>query len=240
MGVSYLYQNKKENIMDIKEIKQASIKFWDDYFKQYPTFKIQKSDITIDTVLDECLKFLGDQCENVIDIGCGEGLCLMEIALIGDKVKSCLGVDAAETAVSKASEIATTSEIKNIKFVQGDENYLKSLPDSSFDGIFCSNFLDVVPASISEVVIKEILRIIKPKGFILLKFNFVLNPELIEKLHMVEIEKNTYTMNGVVRAMNRSTEEWVSLFIDCDVVRIGEFARAPGLPNDRVILLQKK
>ncbi|MDD4104166.1 MAG: class I SAM-dependent methyltransferase, partial [Bacilli bacterium] len=131
-------------------------------------------------------------------------------------------------------------KIKNIKFVQGDENYLKSLPDSSFDGIFCSNFLDVVPASISEVVIKEMLRIIKPKGFILLKFNFVLNPELIEKLHMVEIEKNTYTMNGVVRAMNRSTEEWVSLFIDCDVVRIGEFARAPGLPNDRVILLQKK
>ena len=176
--------------MDIKEVKQQSIKFWDDYFKQYPTFKIQKSDITIDTALDECLKFLGDHCENVIDVGCGEGICLMEIALIGEKVKSCLGFDASLAAVEKGNEIVKLSEIKNIKFEQGDENYLKGIPSAYFDGMVCSNFLDVIPTNLSDVVIKEMLRVIKPKGYILLKFNFLLTPELIEKLHMVEIEKN--------------------------------------------------
>lgn len=226
--------------MDIKEVKQQSIKFWDDYFKQYPTFKIQKSDITIDTALDECLKFLGDRCEHVLDIGCGEGLCLMEIALIGEKVKSCLGVDASLSAIEKGNDIVKLSEIKNIKFEQGDENYLKDIPSQSYDGIVCSNFLDVIPASLSDVVIKEMLRIIKPKGYILLKFNFVLTPELIEKLHMIEIEKNTYAMNGVIRAMNRTTDEWVSLFPNFDVIRMDEFERAPNLPKDRVILLQKK
>lgn len=236
----YLNILNKGIIMDIKEVKQQSIKFWDDYFKQYPTFKIQKSDITIDTALDECLKFLGDHSESVIDIGCGEGLCLMEIALIGDKVKSCLGVDASLSAIEKGNEIVKLSEIKNIKFEQRDENFLKNIPSKSYDGIFCSNFLDVVPASISDVVIKEMLRIIKPRGYILLKFNFLLNQDLIEKLHMVEIEKNTYAMNGVIRAMNRSTEEWVSLFPNFDVMRIDEFERAPGLPKDRVILLQSK
>lgn len=226
--------------MNIEEVKNQSIKFWDDCFKEYPTFKIQKSDITINTALDECLKFLGDHCEHIIDIGCGEGLCLMEIALIGDKVKSCLGVDAALSAIEKGNDIVKLSEIKNIKFEQGDENFLKDIPSQSYDGIFCSNFLDVIPASLSDVVIKEMLRIIKPRGYILLKFNFVLNPELIEKLHMVEIEKNTYTMNGVVRAMNRTTDEWVSLFPNFDVIRMDEFERAPNLPKDRVILLQKK
>ena len=226
--------------MDIKEVKQQSIKFWDDYFKQYPTFKVQKSDITIDTALDECLKFLGDHCENVIDVGCGEGICLMEIALIGEKVKSCLGFDASLAAVEKGNEIVKLSEIKNIKFEKGDENYLKGIPSACFDGMVCSNFLDVIPTNLSDVVIKEMLRVIKPSGYILLKFNFLLTPDLIEKLHMVEIEKNTYTMNGVIRAMNRTTEEWVSLFPGFDVIRIDEFQRAPNLPKDRVILLQKK
>lgn len=226
--------------MDIKEVKHQSIKFWDDYFKQYPTFKIQKSDITIDTALDECLKFIGDHCEHIVDIGCGEGLCLMEIALIGEKVKSCLGVDASLSAIEKGNDIVKLSEIKNIKFEQGDENYLKDIPSQSYDGIVCSNFLDVIPASLSDVVIKEMLRIIKPKGYILLKFNFVLTPELIEKLHMTKIEKNTYAMNGVIRAMNRTTDEWVSLFPNFDVIRMDEFERAPNLPKDRVILLQKK
>ena len=226
--------------MDIKEVKHQSIKFWDDYFKQYPTFKIQKSDITIDTALDECLKFLGDHCENIIDVGCGEGICLMEVALIGEKVKSCLGVDASLSAIEKGNDIVKLSEIKNIKFEQGDENYLKSIPSASYDGMVCSNFLDVIPASLSDVVIKEMPRIIKPKGYILLKFNFLLTPDLIKKLHMVEIEKNTYAMNGVIRAMNRTTDEWVSLFPNFDVVRMDEFERAPNLPKDRVILLQKK
>ena len=226
--------------MDIKEVKQQSIKFWDDYFKQYPTFIIKKSDITIDTALDECLKFIGDHCEHIVDIGCGEGLCLMEIALIGEKVKSCLGVDASLSAIEKGNDIVKLSEIKNINFEQGDENYLKDIPSQSYDGIVCSNFLDVIPASLSDVVIKEMLRIIKPKGYILLKFNFVLTPELIEKLHMIEIEKNTYAMNGVIRAMNRTTDEWVSLFPNFDVIRMDEFERAPNLPKDRVILLQKK
>lgn len=226
--------------MDIKEVKQQSIKFWDDCFKEYPTYKIQKSDITIDTALDECLKFLGDHCEDIIDIGCGEGLCLMEIALIGEKVKTCLGIDSSLNAINKGNEITNLSNIQNIKFEQGDENYLKDIPSQSYDGIVCSNFLDVIPTIISDVVIKEMLRIIKPSGYILLKFNFVLTPELIEKLHMIEIEKNTYAMNGVIRAMNRTTDEWVSLFPNFDVIRMDEFERAPNLPKDRVILLQKK
>jgi len=225
--------------MNIKEVKNQSIVFWDEYFKNYPSFKIQKSDVTIDTSLDECLKFLGDNCQEVLDVGCGDGVCLMEIALIGEKIKSCLGVDSSLNAVNKATEIVNLSNIEKIKFVQGDENYLKTIPSQSYEGIYCSNFLDVIPVEISDVVIQEMIRIIKPKGYLLLKFNFVLTDDLIEKLKMVEIAKNTYAMNGVIRAMNRSTEGWIRLFPDFKVLRIDEFERAPGLPKDRIILLQK-
>ena len=228
------------HFMNTKEIKTKSIEFWNEHFKNLQSFKIQKSDIVLDTPLDECLKFVGDHCESVIDIGCGDGVCLMEISLIGEKVKSCLGIDSSVNAIKAAKEIVNLSKIENVKFAVGDETYLATIPSKSVDGIFCSNFLDVIPSSISDKVIEEMRRIIKPQGYILLKFNFFLTPLLIEKLNMVEIEKNTYSMNGVIRAMNRSTDEWISLFPSFKTVRIDEFERAPGLPKDRLILLQNK
>lgn len=234
----YVVSNKRGTFMDTKEIKTKSIEFWNEHFKNLQTFKIQKSDIVLDTALDECLKFIGDNCENVIDIGCGDGICLMEIALIGEGIKSGLGIDSSINAIKTAKEIVNLSKIDSIRFEVGDETALSKIKSQSYDGIFCSNFLDVIPANIGDKVIKEMKRIIKSKGYILLKFNFFLTPLLIEKLKMVEIEKNTYSMNGVIRAVNRSTEEWISLFEGFKVLKIDEFERVPSMPKDRLILLQ--
>ena len=234
----YVVNNKRGAFMDTKEIKTKSIEFWNEHFKNLQSFKIQKSDIVLDTSLDECLKFIGDHCENVLDIGCGDGICLMEIALIGERIKNGLGIDSSINAIKTAKEIVNLSKIDNVNFEVGDETALSKIKSQSYDGIFCSNFLDVIPANIGDKVIKEMKRIIKPNGYILLKFNFFLTPLLIEKLKMVEIEKNTYSMNGVIRALNRSTEEWISLFNGFKVLRIDEFERVPSMPKDRLILLQ--
>ncbi len=46
------------HFMNIKETKTKSIEFWNEHFKNLQSFKIQKSDIVLDTPLDECLKFV--------------------------------------------------------------------------------------------------------------------------------------------------------------------------------------
>lgn len=225
--------------MNTEEIKQKLVAFWDSHFAGGQAMTITKSDIVLDTPLDECLQILGDSCHSVLDVACGSGLSLIEIMLIGKKVKKGLGFDTSKNAIATANEIASLSKIANLEFVVGDEEYLSSIKTDSYDGIFCSNFLDVVPDEIALRVIANIRRILQPGGLLLLKFNFFLDADLIQRLKMDELGPNCFAMNGVFRANNKTTAEWIGLFPDYDVIKVSGFRRAPNLPEDRLVLLRK-
>lgn len=225
--------------MDNEEIKRKLIAFWDSHFAGGQAMAIAKNDIVLDTPLDECLQILGDSCHSVLDVACGSGLSLIEIMLIGKQVKKGLGFDTSNNAIATANEIASLSKIANLQFAVGDEDYLSSIKTSSYDGVFCSNFLDVVPDEIASRTIMDIKRILQPGGLLLLKFNFLLSDDLIQRLKMEELGPNCYAMNGVFRANNKTTKEWLKFFPDYEVVKITGFQRAPTLPEDRLVLLRK-
>lgn len=225
--------------MKEEKIKKEVMAFWNDHFQNLRATAIKRSDITIDTPLDECLKILGDTCEEVLDVACGNGLCLIETKLIGDKIKSGLGFDSSKNAIENAKMIVNNSKIDNLNFIIGDDEYLNTLNSESFDGIFCSNFLDVIPDEISKRVIHNIKRIQKAGGLLLLKFNFYLSADLINKLRMEKVGDNCYAINRVFRANNKTTKEWLSFFPNYEVIKICGYQRAPQLPEDRLILLRK-
>ena len=220
--------------------KEKSISFWDNYFKTIIPYKIEKKDVTIDNALDGFLKKIGDQCETVYDIGCGIGTCLIKAYCLGDEIKQGIGIDASKHAVLAATEIAKLSNFDHLTFLEGDESYLKSIETESVDGIICSNFLDVVTKPISDVIIQEINRIIKPHGLFLLKLNFFLDEEKINKLNMEKIDENTYAMDGVIRAYNLSTQMWLNRLDQFILLEEGSFQRAPNLPYDRILFLRKR
>jgi len=222
-----------------EKTKEEVISFWDHHFHNLEAMAKAKSDIVLDTSLDECLQILGDSCEEVLDIACGNGLALIETRLIGGKIKRGLGFDSSKNAIEYANKIVTMSKIDNLRFEVGDESFLSKISDNSFDGIFCSNFLDVIPDSLTRRIIEEIKRIIRPNGLLLLKFNFYLTDDLIARLKMDLITPNCYAMNGVFRANNKTTEQWLSLFKGFQVVKQAGFQRVPGLPEDRLLLLKK-
>ena len=57
---------------------------------------------------------------------------------------------------------------------------------------------------------------------------------------MEEIDKNTYTMNGIIRGMNLTNEEWIKRFSGFSLIKTDEYERIPNGPKDRIIILKKE
>lgn len=220
-------------------LKDTAIQFWDTQFKGIEPVKINRSDVLEETSLDKYLKMIGDHCETVIDIGCGMGTSLMTSLCLGNKIKKGVGLDTSTHAIDFANQTSKLSNFHELSYIIGDEMYLDSLADHSFDGIICSNFLDVIPKALSDKVIKSIIRLLKPNGFVLIKINFYLDEAKIKQYKMEEVETNTYTMNGIIRSYNLPTEIWIERFKGLSLISTDGFRRAPSLPEDRILLFQK-
>lgn len=99
--------------------------------------------------------------EKVIDLGCGTGYYLFLLSNLPIKLKL-TGFDFDKKALNEA-KISLSG--KNIKFVSGD---LHKIPfkDNSFDKIVISEVLEHVKKDV--VVLKEINRILKPEGILVI------------------------------------------------------------------------
>lgn len=226
--------------MNVKEVNDKLINFWNTAFEKVEPMNLKAEDFDPSIDFNRLLKQIGDECQDVLDIGCGWGYGLFAAKLLGSKMNYGLGIDPSENAVNVIEETCYLSDIHGIDAKAGTHDILSIYDDQSFDGIICSNTLDVVPSETSDEIIFEIKRLLKPNGWLLLKFNFILDDALIERIGMKEIDKNTYAVNGVLRGVNHSTEEWLSKFAGFSVIEQAEFQRNPTGPKDRVILLKKK
>ncbi len=225
--------------MNVKEENQKLVNYWNEAFEKIEPMLLQKEDVKVSNDFDRLLKQIGDQCSRVLDIGCGWGYCLLSSKLLGKKIIDGIGVDSSEHAIRILNGTCENSSIDGIKGVIGRHDILKQYEDQSFDGVICSNLLDVIPEVTSNEVIDEIKRLIKPKGLLLLKFNFYLTDEIINRIGMKEIEANTYTINGVLRGVNYTLDEWLTKFGGFELVEKTEFERVQTGPKDRVLLLKR-
>ncbi len=220
--------------------KEKSIEFWNQLFKEVPPMKINRDEVKVENSLDRYLKIIGDSCQTVLEVGCGLGTCLMSSLCLGDKMEKGIGFDASANAISFAQETSKLSGFDALTYVAQDESFLGTLVSGSFDGMICSNFLDVIPEKLSKTIIDEMSRVLKPNGLLLLKLNFHLDDDLIKKLKMEEVDENTYAMNGVLRAYNLTTEQWIKRLPNFGLLEQDGYQRAPNLPNDRILLLKKR
>ncbi len=227
------------NFMNIKEENEKLISFWNQAFEQVKPMELKKEDAKVETEFDRLLKFMGDSCERLIDVGSGWGYCLILSKLMGNKIKEGIGLDASKHAIDVLNGTCEISNISGLKGIVGTHEVLKSYEDGSFDGVTSSNFLDVIPEETSDEAINEIKRIIKPNGYLLLKFNFYLTEEIIKSIKMDYAEKNTYKIGGVIRGVNHTTDEWLAKFDGFELIEKTEFERVKNGPKDRVILLKK-
>ncbi len=223
-----------------EKINEDLRNFWNLAYEKLEPMKIDPAEVKVESKLDEYLKEVADKCPKVLDFGTGSGRFIITAAMLSHGIKEGIGIDTSANGINFANGTSKLSGLDNLNFIVGDHLSLRNYKENYFDGIICSNTLDVVPLKTSNEMIKELTRVIKPKGYFVLKINFYLNDALIKKINMEEVDKDTYTINGIMRGLNHTDKQWIDKFNEFELIKSDEFERIPNGPKDRVFMFRKK
>ena len=177
--------------------------------------------------------------ELVLDYGAGFGFASIIMAKNG--CNNIIAFDTSANAKDLAMYYANYFKIENkINYIVSDENWLNKEPSNKYDGIFCSNVLDVLPIDISKNIIKELYRISKNDALIIIGLNYYVEPD---KIPLVDGKKtNCIYIDGILRLTSLSDSEWLDLFNDYfELIKL-EFFAWPGEEKEsrRLFYLKKK
>ena len=133
-------------------------------FKKLPYFKIEKA-----------VRWLSTDTNSVIDFGCGDGK-LLSRCLEYD-VEQISGIDLSKEAVDKARKVMAKYNLNGKShFMVGGISKLKEINDNQFDAAILSNIIDNIKPEDAEEVTKEINRILKMEGKVILRLNPYFDP----------------------------------------------------------------
>ncbi|KNY26871.1 class I SAM-dependent methyltransferase [Pseudobacteroides cellulosolvens] len=79
-------------------------------------------------------------CKRVLDLGCGSGQLLCQVAEINPEIHF-TGVDLSEEMLNKAKKRAKSMNLSNVEFIKQDFTQLQDFADRQFDGVMCVNAL---------------------------------------------------------------------------------------------------
>ena len=204
---------------DNKKVNAELVKFWNSAIKLPEDYKEEVRKSSDNSVMDLVpAQKLFDavkelgSCKKVLDYGSGSGW---------------------------ASFVAASSGCKSEVI---DENWIKSAPSMTYDGLICSNVLDVVPLETAEMIIKEMARITTSNAKIVIGLNFYMSEEMASKRKIELVDGMYLFVNNVLRLSSLSDDEWKNIFAPYfDVVKLDYFAWE-GEPKEsrRLFILKKK
>lgn len=217
---------------------QALLAFWDQAFF-IPAEEMEAArregvgsweELAPSEKLLRAVRELGDR-NNVLDYGCGNGWAAIAAAKSG--CPSVTAADPAPNAVETARFLAELlGAAEQLCPVCGGVDWLKSVPAESFDGLICSNVLDVVPPETAEAILRELARVLSPEAEILIGLNYYLSPEAAAEKGLSLTGGRLY-VDGVLRMVSRTDAEWAALFARYFRVEGLEYYAWPGEPEER-------
>ena len=231
---------------DAKKVNSELVAFWNEAIKLPEDYKEEVRKATDNSVMDivpsqklyDAVKELGS-CKKVLDYGCGSGWGAIVAASNG--CKDVLAVDLGKNITDAAKFYADVLGT-NIKTEVIDENWIKSVPTCTFDGLVCSNVLDVVPLETAENIVKEMARITTSDAKIVIGLNFYMSKEMAKKRNIELVDDMYLFVNDVLRLSSLSDDEWKIIFAPYfEVVKLDYFAwEGEEKESRRLFVLKKK
>ncbi len=179
-------------------------------------------------------------CNKVLDYGCGEGWA--GIALSKSGCKDVTAVDVVENAIKLANFLGSAYGAgSGFKAECVSTDWISKEKEASYDGIFCSNVVDVLPADVAEDIIKNIARIATKDAKIIISMNYHSNAVSDPERNIEVKNGNEIYVNGVLRMVSRTDEEWTDILSEHFKVEKIEYFAWPGEAREarRIFILRK-
>lgn len=206
---------------NIRQEYDEALKFWDSGYEMTDEKKAEQeqkwtpeSDAMDLAYSKQLASIIRDELKNqthVLDYGCGRGWAGMLLRQAG--CKSVLGVDVSPRAAESARYLAALLGITEGYDAQAiEENWLSSVPDDTFDGAVTVNVLDVIPPHVTEGILSELRRVTAPGAKIVIAMNYYMEPRNNPEKNTVIRYGNHVFLNGILRMVTRTDEEWQDIF----------------------------
>ena len=176
----------------------------------------------------------------LLDYGCGQGWASIIAACNG--CKDVTSVDVSTNAIDIVKIYKELFKVdKNIHAIHIDEMWLEKEEDNKYDGIICSNVIDVLPNPISMKIIDSIYRIAKPNATIIFGLNYYIDEEMKSKKELNINEDGELFVDGVLRMLNKSDKEWENIFTKYfKIIKLDHFAWPNETQEKRRLFYLKK
>lgn len=232
--------------MNDKLVNESLIKFWDsaivlsleDKEQLRASKDLDYKQLVPSEELFVAVSKLG-ACKSVLDYGCGNAWG----AIVANKsgAKNVTAVDIGSNIIDTAKFYAELFNA-NINAFSIDPNWLISVKSNSYDGIICSNVLDVVPLGTCKEIIENIARILVNKGTLIIGLNFYMPKEMAIERGMPLVDDKYLFVNDVLRLMSLNDDEWKELFSPYFDIEKLEYFSWPGEKQEtrRLFTLKKK
>ena len=233
---------------DINKLNENLIKFWDEAIALPEDYKEQERnregkdyrELVPSEKLLHAVSELG-KCQNVLDYGCGSGWA--SIVAVKNGCPNVTAVDIGSHIIDTVNFYAEIYDAKeHLNAFSISPEWIKGVKSNSFDGLVCSNVLDVVPLETTKEILKEMSRIVTDDAKIIISLNFYFPEEIVKSRGMELIDGKYLIMDGVLRLMSLKDEEWIELFSPYFAVEKLDYFSWPGEAKEsrRLFVLKKK
>ena len=186
-----LNDETKEEILKMENVKDS----WKD---MSPSIK-----------LNEALTLFNGK-DNILDYGCGQGWASIVMAKNG--IKNIYDCDVAENSIKLLDFYKELYDVKdNINSFVIDSNWIKTEDDNKYNGLYCSNVIDVIPLDMAKDIIKEASRIVKEGSTVIFSLNYYIDPAVMQNKGC-EVENSQIYIDGVLRLNSLKDEECKDIF----------------------------
>ncbi len=201
------------------------INFWNSNFQINKDEKIEIEDYRMlapSKKLYDSLVYLANK-NNILDYGTGHGWA--SIILAKENASNIKAVDMAPNAIKAAIYFSEYFQVNDkINFQVIDNNYINN-ENKLYDGIFCSNVLDVIPEDETNKILEFFNRIANKDAIIIIGLNYYLDISNKDKMKDLKIVDHNVYIDNILRLVSKTDEAWANLFSKWfQVIKLEHFA----------------